>query len=36
MGIMKELIVGTVAVVAASTMICPLAALAIGGNEDDK
>tara|TARA_R100001443_G_scaffold72179_1_gene80299 strand:+ start:15830 stop:15940 length:111 start_codon:yes stop_codon:yes gene_type:complete len=36
MGIMKELIVGTVAVVAASTMIWPLAALAIGGNEDDK
>ena len=33
---MKELIVGTVAVVAASTMIWPLAALAIGGNEDDE
>jgi len=36
MGIMKELIVGTVAVVAASTMIWPLAALAMGGNEDDE
>ena len=36
MGIMKELIVVTVAVLAASTMIWPLAALAIGGNEDDK
>ena len=30
------LIVGTVAVVAASTMIWPLAALAMGGNEDDE
>jgi len=36
MGLLKELVVGTIAVVAASTMIWPLAALAIGGEENEE
>ena len=36
MGILKELVVGTIAEVAASTKIWPLSALAIGGEENEE